>query len=614
MEFQGMTVDELRDQLDMVAYAQTKLGGTPRRVGGHEIRIVGVGAGGLQINTQRRVYSCFASAVGGDALDLVGWCEPGMSGYRDDPEKFKHICEIAASFIMAGTATPTIEPWHPNIVNRGRVTGTYKYTDAHGRILFIKERFEQTIEGVHLKTFLCKQPDGTPGLNDGLPVLYKLHEVAMTLESEPSTIIVVEGEKCADALRAHGFTTTTAPFGAGDWDESYTEALTGASHVYLLPDNDQEGRRHMEAVAAALIPHVGCLKLIELPDLPHKGDIVDWLNGGNSIEDLKIIVNKTPEWTPKPSRPILQAMSADDLLATPYSPIRWSVNELLPERVCLLAGRPKAGKSWLALQISCAVATGESLLEAYESVPGDVLYCGLEDSPRRLKSRLESMRYTGSLPRLHLLTTLPSLGKGCLDGLTNWCDHYPAARLIVVDTLAKITPTRKRGADPYQEDYGTISSLQKLALDRGITILLVHHMRKMESESLLDEVHGSTALTGGADTILLLKKPKIGPATLNIIGRDVSEEEFHIVHNHDTFRWEPLVHQSRPSLSEERQKILACLKGSPLPLTPSVIATKIDKSRESVQKLCLKMKADGLLGVTDHGQYHILDSNHDFEA
>ena len=64
------------------------------------------------------------------------------------------------------------------------------------------------------------------------------------------------------------------------------------------------------------------------------------------------------------------------------------IQQILPEGLTLLAGKPKRGKSWLALDIALAIASGGTVL-GRRCDPGPVLYLALEDNPRRLKKRLE---------------------------------------------------------------------------------------------------------------------------------------------------------------------------------------------------------------------------------
>ena len=45
-------------------------------------------------------------------------------------------------------------------------------------------------------------------------------------------------------------------------------------------------------------------------------------------------------------------------MAREIPPVRWIVPGIVPEGVALLAGKPKLGKSWLALGLCVAVASG----------------------------------------------------------------------------------------------------------------------------------------------------------------------------------------------------------------------------------------------------------------
>jgi hypothetical protein len=87
----------------------------------------------------------------------------------------------------------------------------------------------------------------------------------------------------------------------------------------------------------------------------------------------------------------LAVFSASDLLAKEFTPPKWAVDGILPEGVTLLVGRPKQGKSWLALGIGIAVGTGGRALSTREVSQGSVLYLALEDNERRLQKRCRKL-------------------------------------------------------------------------------------------------------------------------------------------------------------------------------------------------------------------------------
>ena len=80
-------------------------------------------------------------------------------------------------------------------------------------------------------------------------------------------------------------------------------------------------------------------------------------------------------------------ITAKELQETEFPPVSWVVRDLIPEGLTILAGKPKLGKSWLALQMGLGVATGGEVL-GRSVEQGAVLYAALEDNLRRLKSRL----------------------------------------------------------------------------------------------------------------------------------------------------------------------------------------------------------------------------------
>jgi hypothetical protein len=147
------------------------------------------------------------------------------------------------------------------------------------------------------KDFRQRRPDGDGGwiwkLEDTRRVLYRLPEVVAAEE-----VWFVEGEKDADSLAVAGLCGTTSPQGAKFWRDELAAPLAG-KRVVVLPDNDDAGRRHAQTVAAAARtarrPASRCL---ELPGLPPKGDVSDWLAAGHGADELRAMMAAAPEWEP----------------------------------------------------------------------------------------------------------------------------------------------------------------------------------------------------------------------------------------------------------------------------------------------------------------------------
>ena len=182
---------------------------------------------------------------------------------------------------------------YPEPERKRKVIAAYDYKDASGKLLFQVCRTAD-------KRFFQRRPDGKGGWLNGLggiqPVLYRLPEVLQALK-QGETIFIPEGEKDVDNLVRLGLAATTAPMGAGKWRDYYSGWLKGAN-VVILPDNDEPGRKHAQQVAQSLHGKAKSIKILELPGLPPKGDVSDWLAAGGTKEELLRLAAEAPEWRP----------------------------------------------------------------------------------------------------------------------------------------------------------------------------------------------------------------------------------------------------------------------------------------------------------------------------
>lgn len=491
-----------------------------------------------------------------------------------------------------------------------QIEETYDYRDADGKLLFQAVRYTP-------KGFSQRRPDGCSGwtwnLNGVERVLYRLPDL---LEADPKeTLFLVEGEKDANRLASLGLTATTNPQGAKKWREEYTAILKGR-RVALLPDNDDEGRKHAEMVAATLSGEAESVKMVTLPNLPPKGDVSDWLKAGGTAEQLSRIVEQTQEW--QASAPTLDepecnglgTITAADLMAMKLPPPTWIVPGMLPEGVTLLAGKPKLGKSWMALGLGVAVATGGVALGTKRVEQGSCLYLALEDNVRRLQKRLGKLLNGGEAPEnLHFHTDWQRLDDGGVEQLGDWLKAHPDARLVVIDTLAKVRP-RQPGKNVYAEDYAALERLLPLASEHSVAIVVVHHLRKSGALDPLDEISGSTGLTGGVDGVLILKRgPGNADAFLYVEGRDIEDPaELALSWDRNLASWTIAGDAEQYQISQERQTILRVMKEADKPLGPKDIegalsAKGVGKTNGAVREMLSQMVKDGQVKSLGRGAY-----------
>lgn len=145
---------------------------------------------------------------------------------------------------------------------------------------------------------------------------YRLPELLKALPSAP--VFYCEGEKDADLLASLGFIATTHAGGTGNTDKASGQVAPyfNGRIVYVLADNDDTGRLHARTIAEALAPLANVVKIIELPNLPPKGDVSDWLASGNYSDDLEEFCKLAPPFS------LPKAESASELGEVEWSPPR----------------------------------------------------------------------------------------------------------------------------------------------------------------------------------------------------------------------------------------------------------------------------------------------------
>jgi hypothetical protein len=418
-----------------------------------------------------------------------------------------------------------------------------------------------------------------------------------------------EGEKDCDTLGKVGLPAFTFG-GTGDGLPDGIADFFKGREIIILADNDAGGLSHAKRKAEIAHSVANTVKIIEFPELPAKGDVSDFLQSA-SVSDLERRARETPVWMPsdnvRGSGWRSAVISANDLKATQFSPIKYVLPGYISEGVTIFAGKPKIGKSWLLYDVCLACTADRFVLGDIKPVQGDVLYLALEDSRRRLKKRLQKLLPFGEWPkRLTLTTQWRKADEGGIKDIEEWCDGAPDPVLIVIDTLERFRPVAKSHSAAYSNDYVAISELQRVAHKRGIAIVVIHHVRKMEADDPFDTVSGTNGLTGAADTILVLKR-QAGNVTLHARGRDIEEKETACQFNKDTCRWTLLGEADAVHTSSERTAVIEALRvadtGGMHIL--DVMAATGRSDRNALDQLLYKMLRDGALVRVKRGVYSL---------
>lgn len=316
-----------------------------------------------------------------------------------------------------------------------------------------------------------------------------------------------------------------------------------------------------------------------------------------------------PEDMPRPA--YLRGVSARALMAMHFDPIRYVVAGYVVEGLTVLAGAPKARKSWMVLEMAVASASGGYALGSAACERGDVLFLGLEDNRRRLQDRLRKMGVTDPPERLKLCTEWPT-GDDAVAQIEAWANSVEHPVLVVIDVLARVREFTGREAT-YEADYRALLALQDLAGRLNLAIVVVHHTRKMGADDPFDEVSGTRGLTGAADTVLVVRRDNSGGpsfrATLYGRGRDIPEIETAIEFGSDDYRWKALGEAWKIAATVEQQEILDLLGGTDEPLKLADIADALDKSKPNVSKMLRKLVDSGMVTKPATGSYAVKTAN-----
>jgi 5S rRNA maturation endonuclease (ribonuclease M5) len=460
---------------------------------------------------------------------------------------------------------------------------------VNGTGQMVAEHIREDVLATHDKVIRWER-NGKNGLG-GMPVTdLPLYGLSALLAAEKKTpVVVCEGEKAAQALIDLGMLAVGTVTGAASTPSaSALEPLQEHKDIWIWPDNDDPGREHMTRIAAAL--H-SAPRWIDWKDAPEKGDAADYVAAGGSASGIRAML------VPVVSAPVItgpRIWTGPQLAAMAFDAQRWAIPEVLPAGLIILAGRPKLGKSWLALGWALDIARPALALKKLKVVQGETLYLALEDGPRRMQER-QALMLGDALPpeQFHVVTEWPRTNEGGIDLFEQWLTAHPNARMVVVDTFKRIRPVEKSSQRLYDLDYDAIAPLAALARQYNVAMVLVFHTRKMQSDDPLEMVSGTMGVSGAADAVIVLRRERgQADASLFITGRDVEEQDLALRwEKEDLLSWTLLGKAEDFRRSSERQAILDTVEAMP-GSAPRDIADALGKTPGSVRYLLFQMVRD----------------------
>jgi len=425
-------------------------------------------------------------------------------------------------------------------------------------------------------------------------------------------LVLVEGESDCWTLWFHHFPALGLP--GVEMVSTLKEAyLAGIERLYIVREPDAAGARFVQHIQQRLQTwkwpgKAFVIFLVDAkdPNELHKKNWKDFkATFQQALDRAEPLVGVHAQPAPSSSDYTPTPFTLQELLARQLPPIQWTIPNILPEGLTLLAGKPKLGKSWLALSVALAVAAGGVALGTYPVTQGEVLYLALEDNERRLQARAQQLLASmSSVPNtIAFELRWPRLDQGGLTYLEEYLQTHPDVRLVVIDTWARVSPkAQHRQRSQYEDEYAALTPLKYLADTYRVSILAIHHLRKMRGEDVLDEITGSIGLTGAVDGALILKRERgQHEASLFVTGRDIEhEQQLALRFDAQTALWALVGNAEEVRRTKERQDILDLLSEQfPEGMSPRQVAEALDKNYHTTRCLLRKLEAAGEIQHND---------------
>jgi archaellum biogenesis ATPase FlaH len=468
----------------------------------------------LKVDLETGIYHCFGCEEKGDIFSFYQ--------KKHDIANFKTVLQELAEYVGLEYVRKTTEV---NKETNKIIDAIYNYTDEQNILVFQILRYKP-------KDFRVRRPDHSQdepdkwiyNLDDTQLVPYNLPDVIKSLD-----VILVEGEGKVEILKEMSLTASCNPFGAGKWRHEYNKYFKD-KNVYIISDNDEVGRNHALEVAKSLKNTAKLIKIIELPGLPEKGDIKEWVEQGGTKEKLLKIIEETPEWKDeqkddqlkerieKQIEKLIEEQAKEQIekqieekIGTNLLSylIRWNemlnldikieylLDKLIPKgSIILLFGRGGIGKTSLCLQIARAIAEGLPFGNL-QTLKTPVYYIDFENPLSVLKQRLE---YIGNTENVYIWHISNKLKPPRLD--TKEWELYKqlTAGLLIFDTYRASHQLDENKS----QDMAIIMAKLKELRELGFTIIFLHHTPK-GNESIYK---GSTAILDLVDHVLSIESVK----------------------------------------------------------------------------------------------------------
>ncbi len=380
------------------------------------------------------------------------------------------------------------------------------------------------------KSFMQARPEGDGFVLKAPPKLWPIYNRRRIQDA--SEVVVVEGEKDVHALHEIGIVAATSPAGAGKAGSADWTPLAGKV-VFLWPDSDEPGLKHMKDVAKVL---EGLSPPCDVHwidpgtlDLPEKGDASDFLDGlADCSVDEKcwavrdVLGNAEPLGVSSELADVLEQTITGQRTAIPWpwAEVSRLSKALLPGTVTLICGDAGSGKSFLLLQAAAhwhqqgvpiavyeleedrAYHLNRALAQADENsnlLDDDWVRANPEEARRVFE------RHKGFLDGFGRTIWAAREEQVALDELAEWAEALAKSgcRVICIDPVTAAAQSR----EPWVADAAFLARVKTITRETNTSVILVTHPKKGRKNALgLDELAGGAAYARFSQCILWLQR------------------------------------------------------------------------------------------------------------
>ena len=434
--------------------------------------------GSLVVNIDAGTWWDFENDLGGGIIDLIKHLDQDVNTIL---KQFGYDLALSSNdSLISGFTLPQKNEAKSNArsFSRDQMVGLYKeavikvkYADNFMVLRFpeghyIKQKyapFSLNMDG----SWSMKRPEGL------LPIYF-------TDKHKDKPIVICEGEKamrgCEGIVKGE-LDSCTWHGGVNAWDKADWSPIFGRD-VWVFPDNDEAGKKVAQEISGYLKKN-GCkVKVAEPPkDFNEKDDLYDAYIRGDFKEskDLEKYINSCVEKKPKG---MVTFTRADELMKQVDNP-EWLIEGIVEkESLACVFGKPKSGKSFIAIAMAAAIAKGEKFYGNQSYTAPVMFVCGegQRGTKRRLAAWQQGMYSLDGVP-LYLSDRAIRINdndefkmlEAEIDALQT---QVGKIGMIVIDTFQRNFVGNENSA----EDVGNfINKLDGLVSHYKCCVLLVHH-------------------------------------------------------------------------------------------------------------------------------------------